>query len=251
MGAQANRRPRNIHLEADAPVNQSVERAVSLLGFFSAEESELTLAELTTRLGASKATTHRYTLALRRTGLLRFDSSRGVYSLGVRLVELAAGALSGLRVATIAQPHVERLVSETNQSSILSIWDGHAPIVVVGAEGAESLVRISIPHGSRLPLSSASGKVFAAFNAELNASGASSRELARIRRNHFATDREIRDCFRTIAAPVFQAGKVVAALAFIGTTSSIPTEPETQLGEKLREAARLLSSELGLNDGRD
>ena len=72
----------NRALNADAPVNQSVERAVRLLGFFSPEEPELTLARLTELLGTSKATTHRYTLALRRVGLLRFDSGTGVYSLG-------------------------------------------------------------------------------------------------------------------------------------------------------------------------
>src|SRR5205085_1580495 len=52
-------------LTGDAPVNQSVERAVRLLSFFSPEEPELTLTQLTQRLGTSKATTHRYTLALR------------------------------------------------------------------------------------------------------------------------------------------------------------------------------------------
>ena len=36
----------NRALNADAPVNQSVERAVRLLGFFSPEEPELTLARL-------------------------------------------------------------------------------------------------------------------------------------------------------------------------------------------------------------
>ena len=63
-------------LTGDSPVNQSVERAVRILGFFSAEQPELTLSELTARLGTSKATTHRYTLALRRVGLLRYDSAR-------------------------------------------------------------------------------------------------------------------------------------------------------------------------------
>ena len=78
----------NRALNADAPVNQSVERAVRLLGFFSPEEPELTLARLTELLGTSKATTHRYTLALRRVGLLRHEPARGVYTLGPRIVEL-------------------------------------------------------------------------------------------------------------------------------------------------------------------
>lgn len=239
-----------MQLDADAPVNQSVERAMQLLGFFSAEERELTLAQLTARLGASKPTTHRYTLALRRTGLLRFDASRGVYSLGVRLVELAAAALSGLRVATIAQPHVERFVASAGQSAVLSIWDGHAPIVVVGADSVDRLVRISIPHGSRLGMSSASGRIFAAFDAEVPPDEAGDeRELAVIREGRFAVDRDqLHECIRTIAAPVFQAGKVVAALALVGTTSAIPAEAGSALAVTLCASAQELSDELGLND---
>ena len=111
-------------LTSDAPVNQSVERAVRLLGFFSPEEPELTLAQLTQRLGTSRATTHRYTLALRRVGLLRFDAGAAVYSLGPRIVELAATALAGLRIVRIAGPTMERLVTELNDTVVLSIWDG-------------------------------------------------------------------------------------------------------------------------------
>jgi DNA-binding IclR family transcriptional regulator len=62
---------------SEAPINQSVERAVRLLGFFSAEEPELTLPQLTERLGTSRATTHRYAMALRRVGLLRYDTAGG------------------------------------------------------------------------------------------------------------------------------------------------------------------------------
>ena len=60
---------------SETPVNQSVERAVRLLGFFSADEPELTLPPLSERLGTSRATTHRYTVALRQVGLLRYDAA--------------------------------------------------------------------------------------------------------------------------------------------------------------------------------
>src|SRR5205085_6489342 len=127
-------------LTADAPVNQSVERAVRLLGFFSPEEPELTLADMTRRLGTSRATTHRYTLALRRVGLLRFDPGAGVYSLGPRIVELAATALAGLRIVRLAGPTMERLVAELNETVVLSIWDGEQPVVVRVDDNTDRLV---------------------------------------------------------------------------------------------------------------
>ena len=166
----------------------------------------------------------------------------------MRLVELAAAALSGLRVATIALPHVERLVAETGRSGVLSIWDGQAPIVVVGADCADSLVRISIPHGTRLPLSSASGKIFVAFGEAGSSDGPSLKEAASIRTRRFAADRKFGDNFRTIAAPVFQTGKVVAALALVGTTGRIPFSAGSPLATKLKDAADQMSAELGLNE---
>ncbi|MBD0318595.1 MAG: helix-turn-helix domain-containing protein, partial [Thermoleophilia bacterium] len=75
-------------VQAQAPVNQSVERAARLLALFSVEEPELSLAEVTARLGTSRATAHRYATALRRVGLLR--ATPAGYTLGPRVVELAA-----------------------------------------------------------------------------------------------------------------------------------------------------------------
>ena len=151
-------------LESDAPINQSVERAIRLLGLFSPEEPELTLAQLTQRLGTSRATTHRYTLALRRVGLVRFDAAAGLYSLGPRIVELAATALSGLRIVRIAGPTMERLVTELNETVVLSIWDGEQPVVVRVEDNTDRLVRIVVRVGARLPRSgSAQGRVFLAF----------------------------------------------------------------------------------------
>lgn len=103
----------------EAPINQSVERAARLLSLFSVDEPELSLAELQARLGTSKATAHRYATALRRAGLLRL--SGGGYTLGPRIVELAATALAGLRIVKVAGPYLERLVAELNETAVLSV----------------------------------------------------------------------------------------------------------------------------------
>src|SRR4029079_17987734 len=148
---RVDRRVAQAHMsEAEAPINQSVERAVRLLGFFSAEEPELTPPQLTERLGTARATTHRYAMALRRVGLLRYDAAGGIYSLGPRIVELAATALSGLRIIRIAGPHMERLAADLNETVVLSIWDGESPIVVRVADNTDRLVHIVVRTGSRL-----------------------------------------------------------------------------------------------------
>jgi DNA-binding IclR family transcriptional regulator len=237
-------------LTSDAPVNQSVERAVRLLGFFSAEEPELTLAQLTQRLGTSKATTHRYTLALRRVGLLRFDAGAGVYSLGPRIVELAATALAGLRIVRIAGPTMERLVGELNETVVLSIWDGEQPVVVRVDENTDRLVRIVVRVGARLPRAdSAQGKIFLAFGpqaAELPAA-----ELREIEETRVAVNSQVVDGIRAIAAPIFQGEEITASMALVGTIASLPDDPRSEPAQRLRAAAEALSAELGfLSDER-
>jgi DNA-binding IclR family transcriptional regulator len=231
-------------LNSDAPVNQSVERAVRLLGLFSPDEPELTLTQLTARLGTSKATTHRYTLALRRVGLLRFDSGAGLYSLGPRIVELAATALAGLRIVRIAGPTMERLVAELNETVVLSVWDGAQPTVVRVDDNTDRLVRIVVRTGARLPRSdSAQGKIFLAFGPDADELAPREREL--IHETRIAVNSQVVEGIRAIATPVFQGGEVAAAMALVGTIASLPDDPRSEAAVRLRAAAEALSAELG------
>lgn len=228
----------------EPPINQSVERAVRLLGFFSAEDPELTLHQLTERLGTSRATTHRYAMALRRVGLLRYESASGVYSLGPRIVELAATALSGLRIIRIAGAHMERLAAELNETVVLSIWDGESPIVVRVADNTDRLVHIVVRTGSRLERrTSAQGKAFLAFAGggdELDA-----KELERIVRTRISINTQTSDGIRAIATPVFQDREVIATMAVVGTIANLPERESASLATRLRVAADQLSAELG------
>lgn len=234
----------NRALNAGTPVNQSVERAVRLLGFFSPEEPELTLARLTERLGTSKATTHRYTLALRRVGLLRFDGGTGLYSLGPRIVELAATALAGLRIVRIAGPTMERLVAELNETVVLSIWDGEQPTVVRVDDNTDRLVRIVVRTGARLPrVESAQGKVFLSFGPDAAELGEDERDS--IYETRIAVNSQVVEGIRAIATPIFQGDEVIAAMALVGTISSLPEDPRSEPAVRLRAAAEGLSAELG------
>jgi DNA-binding IclR family transcriptional regulator len=228
----------------EAPINQSVERAVQMLGFFTAEEPELTLAQLTKRLGTSRATTHRYAMALRRVGLLRYEAGSGMHSLGPRIVELAATALSGLRIIRIAGPHMERLAAELNETVVLSIWDGDAPIVVRVDDNTDRVVHIVVRTGSRLArTTSAQGKVFLAFAADGH--GLDEKEAERVRRTHIAVNTQNEDGIRAVATPIFQDRDCVATMAVVGTIANLPAKENAPLCLRLRAMADILSAELG------
>lgn len=222
----------------EAPINQSVERAARLLSLFSVDEPELSLAELQARLGTSKATAHRYATALRRAGLLRL--SGGGYTLGPRIVELAATALAGLRIVKVAGPYLERLVAELNETAVLSVWDGDAPVVVRVDDNTNRLVRINVRTGSRLPLDSAQGKI---FRAHLRAP--EDAEAVAVRKAGVVFHARTVEGIAALAAPVFQGDEIAATMALVGTTASIAPELDSGAATRLRELADALSAELG------
>jgi DNA-binding IclR family transcriptional regulator len=247
LPVEAGRRER----AAGTPLNQSIDRAAALLGFFTPERPELSLSELTARLGTSKATAHRYALALRHAGLLRYEPARQVYALGPRIVELAASALAGLRIVKIAGPHMERLVARLNETVVLSIWDGESPVVVRVEDNTDRIARIVVATGTRLPFDSAQGKVFAAFGAEGAARSVADHELAQVHSSRVAVNSRVVQGIRAVATPVFQETDLVAAMAVVGTTAGIPEDAASAVATALRESAEVLSAELGfLHDER-
>lgn len=225
------------------PLNQSVERAARILSLFTPSEPELTLAEITGRLSTTKPTAHRFAMALREVGLLRYDPDRAVYTLGPRVVELAAAAVAGLRVVEIAATHLRRLVGEVNETVVLSVWDGDAPVVVHVEDNTTRLVRIVVRNGTRLPMTSAQGQVFAAF-------GFSDVLLDDVRRESIlrslvAVNSEVVQGIRSVATPLFQEQELVATIALVGTSAAIPAEPQAPLTRRLVETAERVSADLG------
>ena len=134
-----------------------------------------------------------------------------------------------------------RLVTETGQTTVLSVWDGEAPVVVRAAENHERPVRIVVAAGSRLPRDSAQGKVFRAFLSGENGDP----DLEVVRRDRLAANAVVVEGVTALAAPVFQGEDIVATLALVGTSAGIDAEPGSAMSAALRDAAGGLSTELG------
>lgn len=229
---------------------KSVERAARILGFFTPSRPRLTLGEMTARLGVSKATAHRYAMALRKVNLLRYDRPAAEYTLGPQVLTLAAAARAGLPLITLAGPIMERLVREVNETVVLSVWDGEAPVVVRIDDSTERTLRISVRAGARLDLESAQSQVFRAFleTEELGdaaPTAADHEELRLVREHGIAMNTPGRHGVRTVAAPVFGDGRVVAVLAVVGTTSTVADDISSGTAKAVIAAAETLTARLG------
>lgn len=238
-----------------APTIQTVQRAALILSAFTVSRPYLSLREITVRLGASKATAHRYTKALRAANLLRYDEQTALYSLGPQVLTLAASARAGLPIVTVAEPYLEKLVKQAGETVVLSVWDGEAPTVVRSADNTDQSVRISVRPGARLDVTgSAQGRVFCAFLPPdqvpglpelLSQSPELAGDLATIRARGVAVDSLATAGVRTVAAPVFEGTTITATMAIVGTTASVPSDVDSAMAKSLVGTAADLSRRLG------
>ncbi|HLV73015.1 IclR family transcriptional regulator [Actinomadura hallensis] len=254
----ATRTARDTTAESSSSI-QTVQRAALILDSFTVSRPHLSLNEITARLGASKATAHRYTKALRAANLLRYDDRTALYSLGPQVLTLAAAARAALPIVSAAEPYMDRLVQTVGQTVVLSIWDGESPTVVRSADNTDHLIRISVRVGSRLdPATSAQGRVFLAYlpadqvpmlGKLLRRHPELREELDWIREYGLSVNSPAQNGLHTIAAPVFEGDSIIATMAIVGTSVDVPRKADSPMAEALLETARDLSQRLGNNGG--
>jgi IclR family pca regulon transcriptional regulator len=210
---------------------QSLERGLSVIRAFDHEHSELTLSEVAAVTGVTRAVARRFLLTLESLGYVRSDGR--FFSLTAKVLELGYAYLSSLSLPEVAEPHLEDLVSEVNESSSVSVLDGH-DVVYVARVPVSRIMTVSISVGTRFPAYATSmGRVLLAgmSEEELTAYLAAVRmepltartvssvaalrgEVARARTQGWAlVNQELEEGLRALAVPIRdRSGTVVAAL---------------------------------------
>jgi IclR family pca regulon transcriptional regulator len=218
-------RPRN------ADFVQSLERGLMVVRAFDAEHRELGLSEVARATGLTRAAARRFLLTLVALGYMNVADGR--FSLSPRVLELGYAYLSSLTLPEVAQPHMETLVAEVNESSSISVLDD-LEIVYVARVPTRRIMSITLSVGTRLPAYPTSmGRVLlAALDdeelesrlARIDPQPLSARTvtdkvtlrslLERVRRQGWAaTDQELEEGLRSLAVPIRDtSGAVVAAL---------------------------------------
>ena len=127
---------------------QSLERGLAVIRAFGAEHPELRLSDVARMTGLTRAATRRFLLTLVRLGYVRQDGNS--FSLRPRVLELGYAYLSALSLPEVAQPHMEVLVGEVNESSSVAVLDD-VDIVYVARVPTQRIMTITIAVGTRLP----------------------------------------------------------------------------------------------------
>ena len=248
---------------------QAIERAVAILGAFSAEEPELRVADLAERLNLHKSTVHRFLVNLERAGMVERSPRSSRYRLGLRLFELGSLVVRRMDLWDEALPFLEALVRETGETGHLAVLDGGEAIYIERVEARRAL-RVPSAVGRGYPAHATNlGKVLLAHTDPREVDALLSvgtlrpftphtitdpdelrDELRTIRHRGFAIDNEEYDeGLRCIGAPVRDYnGRVVAAIGIGGPVTRVTPDRIDLLAETVMAAANGLSRRLGAHE---
>jgi IclR family pca regulon transcriptional regulator len=210
---------------------EALARGLDVLQAFEPRQPVLPMAEIATRAQLARPTARRILLTLIELGYVRAQD--GGFTLTPKVLDLGSVFVQSLGLWEIARPHMEQLVSRTNESTSIAQLDG-SDIVYVARAAVPKIVGLAVSIGTRFPaLQTSLGKILlAAMTPEEleetlaipSRSGVTPRwnptvaerdaELRDVRAKGWAlTDQALTLGIRSIAAPLRDgAGQVVAAV---------------------------------------
>ena len=249
---------------------RSVQRALRLLKSFSPEEPEVSLTELSKRLGLNISSTFRLLVTLQSQGYVEQIGENGKYRLGVASLELGSVFLSQVGIRQTSTPVLEALRQQFGETVHLSTLDRNTMEVIYleKLEGLLPIIFMSSRVGGRAPAyCTGVGKALLAHEdpADLRRfyfeNGLSRytpdtitdvdqllAELAEIRQLGFAVDEEEHEIgVKCVAAPIWNhETRVIAAISVSGPVNRMNTNVERNgLIEKVIDGAGKISANLG------
>jgi DNA-binding IclR family transcriptional regulator len=211
-------------------------------------------------LGVSHSTAHRLLAVLVHRGLIEHDERRRTYQRGAGLAALAAAILRNDGLAQRAQPALDSLAEQLDETVHLTLLRASRVMFVAVAEGSRA-VRAADRTGTTLPAHrTAAGKAILAW---LSAEGLERwlrvvepavgdfdrrdlvSDLAAVRARGFAVNRgDTEPDLWAVAAPVIEAGIPVASITVGRPASRADEEWVAEAGHVVAAAAQLLAVSL-------
>jgi len=244
----------------------AVERALAMLEAVAQEPEGLSNAEISRKLQIPKSSASYILRTLEKQAYLNRDPQTGKYRVGLKILSLSRGALSGIDVREVALPIMRHLVEKTGLTCHLAILDGPDAVYIEKVE-PPGFIRMDTWVGRRMRVHATSvGKAMAAHISQerlekiLADRGMEKRtaktittlprllkDLEKVRAQGYAVDDEENNMgARCVGAPVFnQSGAIEASIGLSGTTNQVSAHAMPRILEALKDAARHVSMQLG------
>jgi DNA-binding IclR family transcriptional regulator len=244
---------------------QALDRAFAVLDLLGESDMPLGLAQVASSLQLHKSTAHRFLMVLERHRMVE-RTTAGKFRLGLRLFDFGNRAIEQYDLRDRAQPHLRRLVTETEETAHLCILEGAHIIYIDKIEPSRS-VRMITRIGATNPVHCTSvGKAILAFLPEDRVADVLRRtrferfthrtvatpealrvELEKTRRRGYAVDdEELEEGLRCIAVPVLDAQRQpVAAVSVSGPSFRVTAQKLPAIANHLLQCVRGISVDMG------
>lgn len=142
---------------------KAVETAVRVLVALTGAEQPQMLTDIARRARMHPAKVHRYLASFIKQGIVSKDEDSGLYIWGPLALDIGAAAFRSVSFIRIAADEAARLRDQLGATVAIAVWGTYGATHVVVEEARKSVVTKS-QLGSVLPLlTSATGRVFAAY----------------------------------------------------------------------------------------
>ncbi|GAB4221859.1 MAG: DNA-binding transcriptional regulator KdgR [Spirochaetales bacterium] len=243
----------------------SVLRAFAILTLLG-KKGRMTLSQLCRELRIPKSTAFSILETLEKEQAVAREEETGMYSLGIRLLELGQEAQQNFELRRVASPVLQQLNREIDETVHLTVLDNDVVLYVDCYESSKRLRTYSVI-GVRAPLyCTAVGKALLAFldpdeqgrilqrmefhpftPHTITSKEALQKNLEEVRRRGYSVDDiEHEEGVRCVGAPIYNnKGRVCASLSISGPASRISSERIELFGQKALATAREISRRLG------
>ena len=246
---------------------QSFEVGAGVLRAVVRGQRLMTLKDIAAAAEMPPSKAHRYLVSLIRSGLIEQDTMTSRYKLGPFALDIGLVALDRLDRVRLGLTAISELRERINETVGLAVWGDHGP-VMVRWERPQRPITVNVVTGTSLPLlTSASGRVFAAWLPKSQTTAQISKELksrahlsslntrsevdallAKIRADGVApvTQHYVFEGVQAVAAPVFNfKNQITMSIAVVGVEGMSDLSADSPLIKELKKAAEALSWGLG------
>jgi IclR family pca regulon transcriptional regulator len=243
---------------------QSFARGLSVIRSFSAAAPSQSLTDVAAKTGLDRAGARRILLTLQALGYVAQEGRQ--FRLTARILDLGYAYLSTTPLWNLAEPVMEDLVREVQESCSISVLEG-TEIVYILRVPTSQIMAINLAIGSRLPAwCSSMGRVLlAGLPPEQLAQVIAQSDLtprtrftetaptrlgkimAQVRADgHAVVNQELEEGLCSIAVPLFdRAGNVIAAMNLSGNANRVsPAQMTRKLLPSLKSAATRINQAL-------
>lgn len=258
-------RPRAFNAPAEAAQVQSLDRALRILAIV-AEGNGLSLSEVANASGIAASTAYRMLTTLESHGMVEFDKSDQLWSIGVETYRMGASFLRRRKLIDRSRVVMQDLMDRTGETANLGVAEDDCVVFVSQVETHQT-IRAFFRPGTRSPFhASGIGKaVLAELDRDrvatiLRKGGqeaftdktlatplALTRDLDEIARRGWAVDDEERNLgMRCVAAAIFnEFGEPIGGVSVSGPTVRVTQERLAEIGPAVRTAADEITRMIG------